>query len=126
MSKNNCEKFALLATLESQMAILIHAKEEYGRLQVCLESKHNKMAAKMLAVIDQNYARLIVLLDKVRKRYRRVRSLGGKHCEIVINFRDETVCEVCDKDNIECDHLVSGETMLKTNKNLLPNLWAAE
>ncbi len=126
MSKNDCEKFALLATLESQMAILIHAKEEYGRLQESLESKNSKMATKMIAVIDQNCARLMVLLEKVKKTCRRVSSLGGKHCEIYFNFQDQTVCEVRGKNNIECDHLVSGETMLKTNKNLLPNLWAAE
>ena len=126
MNMNNCDKYALLATLESQMAILIHAKEEYGRLQVCLESKNSKMATKMLAVIDQNYARLMVLLDKVKKTCRRVSSLGGKRCEIDIDFQDQTVCEVRGKNNAECNHPVSDETMLNTNGNLPPNLWAAE
>ena len=124
MNMNNCDKYALLATLESQMAILIHAKEEYGRLQESLESKNNKMATKMLAVIDQNYARLIVLLDKVKKTFRRVSSLGGKRCEIDIDFQDQTVCEVRGRNNAECDHLVFDEAMLNTN--LPPNLWAAE
>jgi hypothetical protein len=126
MSECNCDKFALLATLESQLAILIHAQEEYGRCSVALAREDTEMASRMLAVTDQHYASLTALLDKARQEHTRVQSQGGKHCTIDFDNEGIALCRPGrdeDKEDI-CEHPVFGHE-LDEGVPLPSNLWAS-
>ncbi len=90
MTMHNCDKWAILATLDSQMAILPYAQEEYSRLTCDLEKSSSNGAAMALAAIDQDYERLEALKDQVHQLIEKIESAGEKKCEVNWDFECNT------------------------------------
>ena len=82
MNMNECDKFALLATLESQQTILLYAKQEYGRLLKSLDNCESDAATRALTAVDQNSACLNAILDEVNEQHDTISSEGEKICGI--------------------------------------------
>ena len=122
MNMIECDKFVLLAALESQQAILLYAKEEYERLLNNLEDSESETATGVLAAIDQNYACLKALVERVCEQYDMIASEGEKICDLGYDNHINHICEGEDGGCV-CQRQITEFTV---NSNPVPNIWASQ
>lgn len=122
MEMEKCDRFALMAYLDSKRAILNYSKKEYGRVLVTLESSGN-VTKYVRKLIKDDCNRVEARVEKVSQQYESLKKGGGEYCGIDYEMQGFSICAGATG---ECDfeeQLTAQEFLL--SDNIIRNLWAS-